>query len=332
MTTFLRARFLRLLALVLVTAVAASACGKYSISNIRSLKAFSDANNLYKKGEYKGAIARYEDSVRHNPEQELVYFFLGHANEMLYKPARKGEPDNDAFLLKAVENYRLAIDKLADSKEEKAGDVRQLAYEYLISAYGPGKLDDFSKAEPIAQQLIAMNPNDPQRYQMLATLYQDQGRFEEAEKYFLKAVEVRPNDPLTYARVATFYNSQGDFEKTMEMWNKRANAEPNNPEAWQTIAQYYWEKAEKDKTLPAPKAREYILKGLEATNRALQLNPEYFQALAFKGILLQLQARYEKDPAVQKKLIAEGEALNKQAIEVQKKQSGATPATPPKGK
>ena len=86
---------------VLVAALSAgvAGCGRYSISNIRSLKAFQDANNLYKKAEYKAAIERYEASIHHNPELGFAYFFLGNSYDNLYKPAKKGEPDNDVNLV-----------------------------------------------------------------------------------------------------------------------------------------------------------------------------------------------------------------------------------------
>ena len=44
-------------------AVAFAGCGQYSISNIRALKAFKDANDLYKKSEFKAAAAGYEDDI-----------------------------------------------------------------------------------------------------------------------------------------------------------------------------------------------------------------------------------------------------------------------------
>ena len=93
----------------------AAGCGRYSISNIRSLKAFQDANNLYKKAEYKAAIEKYEKSIHFNPELGFAYFFLGNSYDNLYKPAKKGEPENDANLTKAADNYRIAIQKLASS-------------------------------------------------------------------------------------------------------------------------------------------------------------------------------------------------------------------------
>jgi tetratricopeptide (TPR) repeat protein len=317
----MQSRSLRLALVAVLVTGAAAACGKYSISNIRSLKAFSDGNNLYKKNDYKGAIARYEDAVRLNPDQELVYFFLGHANDMMYKVARKGEPENDAYLHKAVENYRLAIDHLADSTEPRAAEVRKLAYEYLIAAYGPDKLDDFDKAEPIAKQLMSMEPDEPQHRQMLGRLLEDQGRYEEAEAEFLRAIEMKPTAGAGYVALADFYNRQGQFEKTMEAWQKRAEAEPNNPEAWQMIAHYYWEKSFKDKTLPVAKVKEYTDKGLVAVDKALALNSEYFQAVAFKNILLKQKAKFEKDPKVYDALMKESNIYEQKANEMAKQQN-----------
>src|SRR4029450_7952577 len=82
----MRARIIRLAVLVVAVAVGAAACGKYSISNIRSLKAFQDANALYKKGEYSRAAQRYTDAVTLNPDLGFAYFFLGNSYDNLYKP------------------------------------------------------------------------------------------------------------------------------------------------------------------------------------------------------------------------------------------------------
>src|SRR4029079_8572085 len=130
----MKARYTRLAVLMLALSVAGAGCGRYSISNIRSLKAFQDANALYKKAEYKQAIGEYERSIKFNPELGFAYFFLGNSYDNLYKPARKGEPENDANLGKAAENYRLAIQKLSGATDPKEIEIRKLTYEYLIAA------------------------------------------------------------------------------------------------------------------------------------------------------------------------------------------------------
>jgi tetratricopeptide (TPR) repeat protein len=324
----MQARWIRTAALVAGLAVAAG-CGKYSISNIRSLKAFQDANNLYKKREYSAAATRYQDAVRFNPDLGFAYFFLGNSYDNLYKPNKKGDPENDAHLQRAVENYRLAIDKMANVTEPKEKEIRKYAYEYLIAAYGSDKLNDFSKAEPVARELIDLEPREAYNYHLLGRLYEDQGMYEQAEAQFKKAIDLNPSDPSGYQMLAGFYNRQGDFEKTMEAFRERANKEPNNPEAWHTIGTYYQDKVFRDKGLAKAKGREYTLLGIEAEDRALALNPEFYEALIFKNILLRQQALFETNPAVQKQLTEQAIQLFDKAEEIKKKQTAAAAANPP---
>ena len=326
----MKVRFVRPVVLVVAMGVAAAGCGKYSISNIRSAKAFQDANGLYKKNDYKAAAARYEDSVHFNPDLGFAYFFLGNSYDNLYKAAKKGDPENDAYLTKAAGHYRTAIQKLANATDPKELQIRRYSFEYLIALYGSDKLNDFSKAEPIAKELVAVDPNDSTTYQMLAKLYEDQGRFDDAEAQLLKAIQVNPKEPTGYQILAAYYNRQGDFAKTMEAWQKRADMEPNNAEAWHTVGVYYQDKVFRDKTLPSKQAMEYTAKGVAAENKALSINPEYYEAMTYKNILLRQQALYEKNPARQKELLTEAEALLAKALELRKKQNEgtATPAAP----
>ena len=322
----MRARFIQVAVLAAAVSVGSAGCGKYSISNIRSLKAFQDANALYKKGEYSRAAARYTDAVTLNPELGFAYFFLGNSYDNLYKPGRRGEPENDANLPKAAENYRLAVEKLSASTDPKEKEIRKLAFEYLIAVYGPDKLNDFSKAEPVAKQLISLDPNEPTSYHLLGRMYEDVGRYEEAEEMLQKAISLRPNDALGYALLAGYYNRQGQFEKTIEAWKTRAKAEPSNPEAWHTIAVYYFEKVHRDTAWVKDnraKALEYVIDGIESENKALALNAQYFEALSYKNILLRQQAYFEKDPAKQKQLLQEADVLKAKAEDLQKKQNAA---------
>ena len=234
-------RLVRAGALVAALGFMLAGCGRYSISNIRALKAFGDANKLYQKTQYSDAVARYNDVIQLDPQPPIkgfAYFFLGNSYDNMYKPSKKGEPANDANLPKAVENYKLAIQNLNGS-EDREGQIRKLAYEYLIAAFGTDKLNDLSQAEPVAQQLISMEPNEPANYEALGNLYEQAKRYDEAERNFKKAVEVKPNDGATYVSLAGFYNRQANFTKTMEALEGRARVEPNNPEGLHTIAAYY---------------------------------------------------------------------------------------------
>ena len=329
----MQVRLTRFAVAAMALTVFAAGCGKYSISNIRSAKAFQDASQLYMKSDYKGAVPLFEKAVELNPDLGFGYFFLGNAYDNLYKPAKKDDPNNVANLEKAAANYRLAIDKMAKAGTPKEQEIRRDAYEYLIAVYGSDKLNDFSKAEPVAKELIAADPNDPSTYRVLAKIYEDQGRFDEAEAQLLKSIEVKPSEAQGYQLLAGYYIRRGDFAKMMEAYNRRAQAEPKNPEAWHDIGAHIQNQVYADKKMPRDKALKYTLEGIAAEDKALALSPEYYEALIYKNILLRQQALYETSPARQKELINEADALMKKAEAVKKKTEGApTPTPPAKGK
>jgi tetratricopeptide (TPR) repeat protein len=325
----MQSRFTRTVVLVVGLAVATTACGRYSWSSLVSAKAFKDGIAAYQKADYRTAIEEFEASVSSNPDFQFAgfaFFYLGNSYDNLYRPARKGEPENDANLTKAVEHYRTAIEKLATSDMPQAPEFHKRSYEYLISAYGSDKLDDFSMAEPIAKELISIEPNEPTNYQALGRLYEDQGQYEQAEAMYMQAIQVRPDDPAGYQLLAGYYNRQGEFDKTMEAFRKRAEMEPNNPEAWHTIGTYNYDKVYRDKSLSREEALKYVQEGLEAEDRSIELNADYYEAVTFKGLLLRQQALLERNPARQQALIEQADQLQARAEEIQAKQAGAAAA------
>ncbi len=326
-------RLIRMGALVAALGFTLAGCGRYSISNIRALKAFGDANKLYQRTDYPAAVARYEDVIALDPQPPIkgfAYFFLGNSYDNMYKPSRKGDPTNDGNLPKAVENYKLAIQNLSGN-EPREPEMRKLAFEYLIAAYGTDKLNDLAQAEPVAEQLISMEPNEPTNYEALGNLYEQAKRMDDAERNFKKAVEVKPNDGATYVTLAGFYNRQGNFPKTMDALEGRAKAEPNNPEAWHTMAAYYWDETYRDPKLTPQARKDYIDKGIEADDKALAINPDYAEAMVYKGILLRAKAATIKDPAQQKALLDQADKLKDKASEIQRKQNAASAGSGKKG-
>jgi tetratricopeptide (TPR) repeat protein len=309
-------------ALAVGLSVAAAGCGKYSWSNMKAMKAFKDGNVAYQAQDWKKAADRYEDAIEANPDLNAggvtPYFFLANSYDNMYKPARAGEAENDAYIQKAIENYKI-------SAKRDTGQMRTRAMEYLVAAYGPEKLNDPASAEPIVNQMIQMDPGEPANYFYLAKIYEEAGRYDEAEQTLLKAKEVKPNDPVVYTTLSAFYNRQGDFPKTMEALHQAAELEPNNPEGYHRLAVFYWEKAFRDHRLPKPEKVEYLQKGVDAENKALSLNPNYAEAMTYKNILLRLQANETTDRKEQQRLLEEADKLRSRAMELTKKKASGLP-------
>jgi tetratricopeptide (TPR) repeat protein len=302
-------------ALVLGLSLAVAGCGKYSFGALRAQKAYKEANDLYKAQDWKAASDKYEYALKSDPNKAEIYFFLGNSYDNQFKVSHMGEPENDAAMQKAIANYELATEKAPDPA------IRKLALQYLVAAYGSDKLNDPSKAEPLVQKMITLEPNEPANYFMLAKINEDAGRYDETEQAISKAVQAKPNDATVYATASNFYNRQGNFDKTIEMLNKAAELDPQNPSGYQLVASMYWEKASKDHRLSDVQKRAYVMSGLENSEKALKLNPTYVDALVYKGLLLRQEADVEKNPAKLKQLMDEAGELQKKAIELRKKKA-----------
>jgi tetratricopeptide (TPR) repeat protein len=301
------------LAIVLALATGLTGCSQYG--KLRAKQAFKDANVLYAQQEYKRAAALYEEAITQDPELSVAYFYLANSYDNLFKPSRKGEAENDGYLTKAIEYYTKA------SEKEQDPTLRKRSFEFLVAAYGPDKMNDPTQQEPIVQRMIQLDPQDATNYFALAKIREDAGDYVKAEEVLMQAKQARPNDPQVYLQLAGFYNRQEEFEKTIDALNQRAAIEPNNPEAFYTISTYYWDKAYRDFRLKEPEKKEFVMKGIAEVDKALQLKPDYMEALTYKNLLLRLQANLEKDQAKQSALLKEADRLRDQALDLQKKQA-----------
>jgi tetratricopeptide (TPR) repeat protein len=302
-------------ALVLGLSLAATGCGKYSMSALKAQKAYKQAVEYYKASDWKQAASNYEYTLQQNPNKVEAYFYLGNSYDNMYKPSRVGEPENDSYMLKAIDNYQKAAER------DPNPQMKKLALEYLVAAYGQEKLNAPEKAEPIVQRMIQMDPNEPGNYFALMSIYEGVGRYDEAEVAIQKAISVKPNDATVYTTASGFYNRQGDFEKTMDSLKKAAELAPNDPQGFQLMATYYWEKVYKDHRLTSVQKKQYLQEGLTATDKALALNPDYFDALSFKNLLLRLQGNEETDLAKRAAIYKQADQLRDRAIELQKKKA-----------
>lgn len=308
--------------LALSAALAVSATvGCQQVGVVAAKRSFKAANAAYQAQDYRKSSELYEEALKSDPNLSQAYFYLGNSYDNQYKMSKRGDATNDAFLTKAVENYKLCAEKLASSELPADKQLVIRSFQYLQAAYGTDKLNDPAQAEPIVQKMIQMEPAEPSNYFVLAKLYEDAGAYPEAEQTLVNARNAKPTDPAVYMTLAGYYNRQGQFDKTIEALEARAKAEPTNPDAFQTIAAYYWDETRGDASLSDAKKKEFVGKGLEAVEKAIGMKADFVEAITFKGLLLRLQANLEKDGAKQQALIKEANVLGDKANALRKMQT-----------
>ena len=307
------------LGLAVTLVVATVACSK--VGQLAAMKNFKAANQAYAQQDYKTASDLYEQTVQADATLAPAYFYLGNSYDNQFKPSKKGEAANDLFLNKAIQSYQTAAEKLSASDKPEDKKLAKLSMEYLVAAYGADKLNDPAKAEPVVQRMIQLEPKEPTNYFMLAKIYEDAGAYENEEEVLLKVKEIKPDDPAVYMTLAGYYKRQGQIEKMIQAAEERANHEPKNPDAHYTVGTFYWDEVFRDTTLKENTKREYLQKGISSIDKAIEIKPDYSEALVIKGLLLRLQANLEKDPAVQQRLIKEAVQLRDKAEDLRKKKT-----------
>ena len=102
---------------VILLAASLSACNQ--IANLKAKKALKDANSSYQSANYREAVTRYEEVINNDPSQVVVYFYLGNSYDNLFKPGKDGAPPDPELLKKAIQNYKLAVERSSDPAMKK---------------------------------------------------------------------------------------------------------------------------------------------------------------------------------------------------------------------
>ena len=119
------------------TILASAGCSQLGV--IQARRAAKAANKAYARQDYQKAAEQYHQAIEADPELGYAYFYLANSYEQQYRPSRKGEPENDAMLAKAVENYQTGFEKL-NAMPDEGGQNKLLArrgLEFLARFTGP---------------------------------------------------------------------------------------------------------------------------------------------------------------------------------------------------
>jgi len=157
------------------------------------------------------------------------------------------------------------------------------------------------------------------------------GEFAKASEYLEAKLEADPGNATLMVQLAQLYAKSGDFENALKYFEMRAEAEPDSKEAWYTVGVVCWERSYRGGPAVSNEERGRVIeKGTAALERALSLEPNYFDALSYINLIYREKAKMlaelgDLEEAQVAYQTAEG--YMKQAIEVREKQTaGAKPA------
>ena len=183
--------------------------------------------------------------------------------------------------------YELAIEHF---KNAVALDPRLLnARLYLATAYAqqyiPGA--DTPENNQMGQQAIdeykkvlQMDPRNTNSVKGIASLYFNMKKFEQAKEYHAKAKELDPNDPEEYYSVGVIDWTQSYAPRQEE--RAKLGLKPDEPLKDKKVCESL-----RERNLPK------VDEGIQNLNKALQLRPDYDDAMAYLNLLYREKADLE---------------------------------------
>ena len=235
---------------------------------------------------------------------------------------------NDAY---AKEDYQAALQHYERARKiDPKGfpDLdRMIGYArigmYKPDVQSPQNEQNATAAATELRRYLRKRPNDHIAREALINLYLNSNRTTDAINFFKEYLQRNPADIEAVRSIATLYAKQGDFNESLNWYEKITLLDSKNPEAFYIYGVVCWEKVAKNPPADVADRLAIIEKGRAALNRAMNLRPDYLEAIAYQNLLYRQQALIETDPLVQQEMIAKADALRNQAMEINKKRKAA---------
>jgi tetratricopeptide (TPR) repeat protein len=193
----------------------------------------------------------------------------------------------------AIEHFKKAVELDPSLLNARMYLATAYAQQYIPGADTP---ENNHMAEQAIEQYQKVLDDKPAREQKvnsakgIAYLYLNMKKFDEAKKYYRMASDVDPNDPEPYYSVGVI-DWTASYQPRMEERAKlglkpEENLNPKDKEQKKVCAQL------KEKNMPA------IQEGIDSLTKAIQLRPDYDDAMAYMNLMHREKADVEcDDPA-----------------------------------
>jgi len=175
-------------------------------------------------------------------------------------------------------------------------------------------------------QYLKKRPDDRIARDALINMYLNANRTSQAIDYFRNYLQEHPADLEAVKSIATLYAKQGDFNQSLNWYQKITLLDAKNPESFYIFGVVCYEKVAKNPPADLAQKRDIIEKGKGALQHAIDMKPDYFEAMAYLNLLWRQQALTETDPVQAQKDIATADQIRNKTMEIINKKKAAAGA------
>ena len=219
-----------------------------------------------------------------------------------------------------------------DPNEKKLHKNIGLAY---MGMYQPGSkhAKDLEYAQKAIEHLKIYTeafPEDRKAREFLVSMYLAIERYDDAITFYQQLVQENPKDVKAMQSLAQMYFKKGDVEHALEWLHKRLDAETSpqaKAEVYYFIGVQAWDRSYNFPSIDPVERARIVDEGIDALNKALQIKPDYFEALSYLNLLYREKAKV--DPTRAQEYTDTANRYLQQALELRKRAMATTPTPEP---
>jgi tetratricopeptide (TPR) repeat protein len=240
----------------------AAGCGGVT-DRIHARLDLKNGNLSYIAGNYRDAITHYDRAIDRVPTFSRAFLNRAYSEEALFRASE------------SLDERRMLADSAA---------AAFLRYRELVESGHPddGQAPGLERVE-----------------QHMLTLYLDSQQPDKASALLESRLASHPRDIASVTMLANLSMEQGDLEAALRWHRKRIEIEPGQPEAHCALAVMAWQFSYHN-TVPEDRRPALLDEGVHAAEKAVELRPDYFEALIYANLLYREKAKYAKDDAEKK--------------------------------
>jgi len=184
----------------------------------------------------------------------------------------------------------------------------------------PGNIQLARTAVDAFEKYLAAYPDDKKVHDYVLSTLLQADLYDEATKRLRAELVKHPNDLQIHQNLITTLVKANKFEEAKQQLASAGVSA--GAVSFYIYGVASWEKAYKDGSVTAEQRPKYIVDGMEALQRASEIDPNMAEPLVYMGLLAREQAKLETDPAKQQALIVQAEGWRTRAQELLKKKKG----------
>src|SRR5436305_4575738 len=236
---------------------------------------------------------------------------------------------NDAY---EHEDYATALAHYSRARQIDSGfpDLDRLIGYSQIGLYVPDEKSPKNEAHADAaiaelSRYLRKRPNDRIARDALISMYLTANRTSQAIDYFRNYLNQHPADLDAVKSIATLYAKQGNFNESLNWYQKITLLDSKNPESFYIFGVVCYEKVAKNPPADLAEKMSIIEKGKAALQHAIDMKPDYFEAMAYLNLMWRQQAVIDNatDPVKAQQDVAQADVIRNKAVEIIKQRKAA---------